>query len=54
MSYTAENKIAEAIRILKDCRGEVIEHRSLLDDVINEVADLMLSVSDELWRRERD
>ena len=48
MSYNAANKIAEAIRTLKECRGEVVKNRSQLDDVINIVAKLMFDVEDEL------
>jgi hypothetical protein len=52
MSYSASHKIVEAIRILKECRGEVVQYRSLLDNVINEVADLFLKVEEEEWNRD--
>ena len=51
MSYSASHKIAEAIRILKECRAEVVKERSLLDDVINSVANLFLKVEDEEWTK---
>ena len=48
MSYNAVDKIAEAIRILKECRSEVVENRSVLDNVINTVTSLFLVVEDEM------
>jgi hypothetical protein len=54
MSWIASSKIAEAIRLLKECREEVVIHRGRLDDVINTVADLFLLVEDEEWDRREE